>query len=788
VLQHAVTMAQTPFNDPLPTRDDRGDGEGNDEGGDEGGDAPTTFAGARSLAGKQLGNYTIIRTIASGGMATVYEAVQRSPHRTVAVKVMSRSLGGPAGRKRFERESQLLARLQHPNIAQVYEAGVERVDGEDLPYFAMEYVVGAQTITGHAQSNELDTHRRLELLQQVAAAVRHGHERGIIHRDLKPSNLLVDSAGRLKLIDFGVARAAATCCTLAHTSGDGLLGTLQYMSPEQCSGDAHAIDVRSDIYSLGVVAYQLLCGRLPYDLSSCGLAAAAKAVTELIPPKPSTARVDLSPAIDAVIMQALAKLPSKRYAGMAEFEADLDALRHGATVHANTATIEPAGEAQDATIGSTIVSPPAPRTRVLKFLSVAAIGFLMSWLCMLRPVFNRTPAPLVQSAIAGFAPPGMTKGLVNTLVIVEMTDTAVLEQVAARAGLENVSSAVKPSFRRLHAAMLKTASTLNPQAVAFDIAFTGDSPFDDDLAKAADELTQRGIPVLAVAPRLDASRVSARLRESIQLGSATTGSPRGAGLLACNIATAHPGEAPQASLALATSVAVRQPGALLRIEFPAAGRWIWIDVGEAGARLGAPPVTVRQRIEVDEISVRSDNDIDNGFRIGTRVAEAAVPVPDDDVYRQARLAYEDLFDPARIAGLRAKISGKILLITDLRTERTHDIGGRTLPGSYLKAAAVHAAVRGGYIRTWSAAASLSFAALLCVLAAIALVGCGRRRGRAIALFIASAALMMLASGALFRFAGELMNPTPVILGLLAATVLALLWPVGGQFIEKGETR
>jgi len=155
---------------------------------------------------KQIGHYHLKRVLASGGMGTVYEATQESPRRVVAIKVMRHGIASRSAMRRFEYESQLLARLRHPGIAQVYEAGTHDDGSGAVPYFAMEYIPNARSITKYAEEKKLGTRQRMELFAQVCDAVHHGHQKGIIHRDLKPANILVDSHGEVKIIDFGVAR------------------------------------------------------------------------------------------------------------------------------------------------------------------------------------------------------------------------------------------------------------------------------------------------------------------------------------------------------------------------------------------------------------------------------------------------------------------------------------------------------------------------------------------------------------------------------------------------------
>ncbi len=238
------------------------------------------------LVGQDIGAYRIESVLAAGGMGTVYLAEQQSPRRQVALKLLRAGIASSSALRRFEYEAEILAHLRHPNVAEIYEAGTHL----GLPFFVMEFIPDAQPITDYAEQHDLSPRDRLKLFAQICDAVHHGHQRGIIHRDLKPANILVDVAGRVKVIDFGVARAtdADIALTTLRTETGQLVGTLQYMSPEQCDADPHELDVRSDVYSLGMVLYELLCRRLPYDVREATLATAARVICEHPPPRPSS--------------------------------------------------------------------------------------------------------------------------------------------------------------------------------------------------------------------------------------------------------------------------------------------------------------------------------------------------------------------------------------------------------------------------------------------------------------------------------------------------------------------
>jgi non-specific serine/threonine protein kinase/serine/threonine-protein kinase len=289
---------------------------------------------------KRIGHYTIQGVIASGGMGTVFKAVQESPRRTVAVKVMKAGVNTAAELRRFEFEAQLLGRLRHPGIAQIYEAGTHCEEGSSVPFFAMEYIPNAKSITQYAQDKNLGTRERLKLFAQVCEAVHHGHQKGIIHRDLKPGNILIGSSGSPRVIDFGVARATDSDMALTQHQTDvgQLVGTVQYMSPEQCEADPLDIDTRSDVYSLGIVLYELLCGCLPYDLHQVPIFEATQVIRSQVPPRPSKVNPKLRGDLETIVLKAMEKDRDRRYQSAAEMGQDVHRYLIGDAISARPAS------------------------------------------------------------------------------------------------------------------------------------------------------------------------------------------------------------------------------------------------------------------------------------------------------------------------------------------------------------------------------------------------------------------------------------------------------------------
>jgi tetratricopeptide (TPR) repeat protein/predicted Ser/Thr protein kinase len=271
-----------------------------------------------------LGDYRILGVLGQGGMGKVYLAEQQSPKRTVALKVIRPGWATPALLRRFEHEAEVLGRLQHPGIAQVYEAGVHDDRGERVPFFAMECVRG-RSLVEFAEQERLGIPERLELFAQVCDAVQHAHTKGVIHRDLKPGNIIVPDDGRPRVLDFGVARVtdadvnSRTMCTVAGE----LVGTVPYMSPEQIAGDAAELDTRSDVYALGVVLYELLTGKLPHDVRHSSIAHAARVIGEQEPARLSSVNRLFRGDIETIVGKALEKDRDRRYQSACDLAEDI---------------------------------------------------------------------------------------------------------------------------------------------------------------------------------------------------------------------------------------------------------------------------------------------------------------------------------------------------------------------------------------------------------------------------------------------------------------------------------
>ncbi|MFD0023096.1 protein kinase [Streptomyces sp. NPDC058382] len=277
------------------------------------------YAGG-SVAG---GRYQLRDLLGEGGMASVYLAYDSALDRQVAIKTLHTELGREQSfRERFRREAQAVAKLQHTNIVSVFDTGEDELGGALMPYIVMEYVEGQPLgsvlqadITNHGA---MPADKALKVTADVLAALDTSHEMGLVHRDIKPGNVMVTKRGVVKVMDFGIARAMQSGVTSMTQTGM-VVGTPQYLSPEQALG--RGVDARSDLYSVGIMLFQLLTGRIPFDADS-PLAIAYAHVQEE-PVAPSTINRSLTPAMDALVARALKKNPNERFPSAAAMQDEI---------------------------------------------------------------------------------------------------------------------------------------------------------------------------------------------------------------------------------------------------------------------------------------------------------------------------------------------------------------------------------------------------------------------------------------------------------------------------------
>ena len=299
------------------------------------------------------GRYRIVRKLGTGGMANVYLAEDEVLGRRVAIKILNdRHAGDDQFVERFRREAKNAASLSHPNIVSIYDRG----EAEGTYYIAMEYLDGRSLKELIVARGPAPVNVAIEYARQILAAVRFAHRHGIVHRDIKPHNVLVDAEGRLKVTDFGIARAGVSQMTEAGS----IIGTAQYLSPEQAKGAP--VDQTSDLYSVGVVLYELLTGVVPFS-GDTPVEIAMKHLSST-PEPPSAKRAEVPRELDLVVMRALAKDPADRYQSAEEMDADLGRVARGAAVSPATEEAATAIISRPPSTAVTAITPPRTRETV----------------------------------------------------------------------------------------------------------------------------------------------------------------------------------------------------------------------------------------------------------------------------------------------------------------------------------------------------------------------------------------------------------------------------------------
>lgn len=282
-----------------------------------------------------IDGYTISHEIHRGGQGIVYHATQNSTGRKVAIKVLLKgALASEGQRMRFEREIDLASRINHPNVVSIIDRG-ETADGRG--YLAMELIEGP-TLDGYLAERDMSVEDRMRLFVQICDGVVVAHQRGVLHRDLKPANILIDQAGRPRLLDFGLAKDHLNeSATMIRTMEGEFMGTLAYASPEQLRGDPSQIDARTDIYTLGVLLYEMLCGKLPHEMSG-SIEAVIQRVLEQTPKAPSGINGKLDGDLDVVVLHALEHEPERRYQTVEGLANDVRAVLEHRPIEARRAS------------------------------------------------------------------------------------------------------------------------------------------------------------------------------------------------------------------------------------------------------------------------------------------------------------------------------------------------------------------------------------------------------------------------------------------------------------------
>lgn len=729
--------------------------------------------------GERIGNYRVVQLIGKGGMGAVFEAVQDRPRRTVAVKVMKLGLQSRTAFDRFVKEAEFLAKLSHPAIAQVYEAGAQVSPFGELLFYSMEFIAGARTLTDYAAQENLDIRGKLGLFSKACLGVEHGHRAGIIHRDLKPANILVDTLGNPKIIDFGVARFSARAdgtLNLLTRVGD-LVGTLQYMSPEQCNADPGALDARSDVYALGLILYELLTGRTPYDLEGKDLPSAVSIIRKAKPPEPGRIDSRLSGPINAVVMKALQKDRDLRYASAAEMAADLQRLLDGKPPFALRA---------DLGIKARLWWRGVLTTRTASVLVGAVVVSLaiVQWAVVPRLRSSTTLTPWIEKTYGAMPLPPSTLVPLSNVAAIEVRESAEEQSAAAdRLGLVGWDPSAPFARRALTGAILRKLAPCGIAVFAFDVEYEGTNPehpeFDAAFAEGVQSLRRAGTTVLFGSGTwaFDARRaktppaINALIREGELGGTTATVGELELGKVV--VAVKRPTIASQASLGLLAALHWKSPNHTFHVEVDEQLPIVRVGVQSPGTSSTKPsPLTITTTSNAPQ---REDDEI-RGMPSGSIKSLVALRVPSDEELRAVTLTASDVarMDAAQLrralAG-RAVVFGQHLVQGDGNRMDEHPMAGRKVWGTFMKMVCIDQLITDNMPRLVSPALAWVIAALSTAAGAVLAVAL-RRWVAVLAGVLGLTVCIVAISIVTYRLTGYIINPAVSIFGVLIAAALA----------------
>ena len=441
----------------------------------------------RSPIANSIEGYEILSEIHRGGQGVVYKAVQKATKRVVAIKVMLQGSHATARqRHRFEREIDLVASLQHPNIVTVYDSGTT---GEGLHFFAMEYIHG-KTLTSYLADHPVTLNETLRMFRKICAAVNYAHQRGVIHRDLKPGNVRVDTNGEPHVLDFGLAKAAGNQLSNGApvTVSGEFMGTLHYASPEQTRGEPGLVDTRSDVYSLGVMLYEVLTGEFPYPVDG-QIDQVFNNIRTATPKRPSTIRRHFNNELETIVLKPLAKEKERRYQSAADLGNDIDRFLSGVEIDAKSDSLP-------YILRKRSTGWIARNNRFALFM-VAVASIVLAMEVGTPFVYKWTAADAwYHRAVVPRLIPAESQPAFEHVRVIAFTDETDFEALARGEGLQGVRVDRLKSLRRLHGELMQRLVRAEPRVVVWDITFQGETQYDPDFVRGVQALDEAGIPVV----------------------------------------------------------------------------------------------------------------------------------------------------------------------------------------------------------------------------------------------------------------------------------------------------
>ncbi len=726
---------------------------------------------------RDIPGYDILSKLHEGGQGVVYKALQCSTGRTVAIKVLRRGQGASTEqRKRFEREVKLAAGLRHQNIVTVYESG-STASGD---YFAMEYVHGLP-LDEYVFSKSIPCEAVLRMFVKIADAVSHAHRNGVIHRDLKPGNIVVDAGGEPFVLDFGLAKSAVTeiAGDAPLTATSQFMGTLAYASPEQTQGDPRRVDIRSDVYALGVMLYQLLTGDYPYPVSS-DLVKTFHNINETAPIPPSRIDPALKGDIETILLTALSKEPDRRYQSAGEMARDIERYLACETISARRDS-------------AAYVIRKRSQTLVQKHRWAASFWVGLATVLVAQSlgvafVFHWTGINRGFEQFAAVVAKAGPDDVLDHVRFVLITDDTPINDVAATEGVEGVSKDNLKSWRRLHGQLMKKLVDARPRVVAFDITFSTPSEYDADFVSGVQSLRDVGIDVVTAVLDwgLDPDgrpALSKHIADNVRRGSASSSFNSG-GQWRAQLAAQRPGRDVMSSFNFETCAAYEHPGLSTTVQMyeeedkVSVSFWT-LDSEMEGVRryVGQPHM-----FDVTRVFDLEKDDPKAKLRKGDRLAVHRFDLPNDATMESSMVDYGDMFSMTP-AALRGTFGGKIVMIADSHDGADmceHDARGR-LPCAWGHVAVLENLLAG----TSAALPGPRTTYLWTIFASVVGLGVGAKsRGRVRVVFLSTVVVVLAAvvmSAAAFRYWHLLFNPSVPLIGFFLA-----MW--AARVVEKMRVR
>lgn len=727
--------------------------------------APGTFSG-----------YDILSELNRGGQGVVYLARQHGTLRDVAIKVpLGDALATSVGLARFQREIESVARLRHTNVVSVFHPGGTS-DGR--PFFVMEYVDGLPLIA-HIQSHGLTTREIVALAAEVCDGLDSAHGAGVIHRDLKPGNILVDRGGHPRILDFGLARSLDPNPAEAISTSRQIMGTLAYMAPEQARGDHPNTAECTDIHAIGVILFQALTGVLPYPTDKPDFLL-LQAIIHDPPLRPSAVRREIRGDLETIILKCLDKEPVRRYRSAAELGEDLRRYLRGEAITAKTDSAIYLARKQ---------IERGFRRYPVSFQAAGVCVIVLALAYVVRPISGSVMARRFERWVAGRAAALHNADIFRNVRVIGITDETKVGAIAKVVGLSGFDAGTPQQLRRLHGKAMEQLATLKPLAVAWDIKFISDSPFDQALADGFRALEREGIPVVCAAPGWwsdgKASGLATIVAEQARWGTIFAGFDTVPPQVQLAMQSGTKDVLP--SLALATVAAARHPAWEASYAMDASERTLTIQYYERDPTMPQRKVwhdpPDRIRLAGFRIADKTAPDLmsTQGIQSHDQVAIHGFLFRADDHFQRSTIEYSHLFDTDKSPAV-LDLKGKIVIVADQRSGvDEHAVGsGRVVKGCYAHATVVEELLY--EITNNPPLRSPVTASILMDLVVFAGLGWGlsfvrvRRAAAAISMLVA---LSFVASYALATRSHALWDPTlPCVAAVLTAVLTPYLRRIG----------